>query len=195
MGIIKPSAEQVAEYQKKWNAPENENYVLQERSLKKLFTKTYPRNDNMDDVFIKVCSLNDFYSTQIYWPIKVAERIFELNIDNRLEKRDRNLVNDIATINIKNGESNNFYSCATKYCYHHFPNDYPIYDHSEEQMLMHFKRADEFCEFKKNDLKNYPKYYDILMAFKTFYHLEDFTLKQIDRYLCLAGKEYFPQIC
>jgi len=76
---------------------------------------------------------------------------------------------------------------------YHFPEDYPIYDSFVEKMLMHFKRVDKFFKFKKDDLKYYPTYHAVLMEFSRFYGLEDFTLKQIDKYLWQAGKDYFPK--
>jgi hypothetical protein len=48
MYIPNPSGSEVKKYLDKWDSLEN--YVLQERSLKKLFTKTYPKNKSMDDV-------------------------------------------------------------------------------------------------------------------------------------------------
>lgn len=77
---ICPSAEQVFEYQKRWDTLVN--YRLQESSLKKLFTKTYPKNVDMDDVLIKVCALNDFYSTNIFSPFMIAQNIIEKTLTN-----------------------------------------------------------------------------------------------------------------
>ncbi len=191
MNKVRPSAEQVSIYLKLWDSLEN--YVLQESSLRKLFAETYPTNIDMDDVLIKVCSLNDFYSTNIFSPFTVAKHIVDLDIDQRLSIRDLTLVNDIAVVKVKGLKTINFYSFATKYCSHHFPEDYPIYDSFVEKMLMHFSRVDKFFKFKKDDLKHYPKYHEVLIQFSMFYGLEDFTLKQVDKYLWQAGKEYFPK--
>ena len=124
--INKPSESEIDSYLKKWDSLEN--YVLQESSLKKLFFHTYPLNIEMDDVLIKVCSLNDFYSTNIFSPFTIAKHIITLNIDNRLENNDLELVNDIAKTQVANKKEINFYSFATKYCSHHKPDIYPIYD-------------------------------------------------------------------
>ena len=191
MNKVRPSAEQVAMYLERWDSLDN--YVLQESSLRKLFAVTYPRNVDMDDVLIKVCSLNDFYSTNIFSPFTVAKHIVDLDIDQRLASRDLTLVNDIAVVKVNGQKTINFYSFATKYCSHHFPEDYPIYDSFVEKMLMHFKRVDKFYKFKKDDLKHYPTYNAILMEFSRFYGLDGFTLKQVDKYLWQAGKEYFPK--
>ncbi|ODS39372.1 hypothetical protein BEH94_10640 [Candidatus Altiarchaeales archaeon WOR_SM1_SCG] len=250
--IVKPSNPVIEEYLKKWDSLEN--YVQQERSLKKLFTETYKSNVEMEDVLIKVCSLNDFYSTNIFYPFIVAKHIVKLKIDDGLKKNEEKLVNDIAKIevpwfnwndvpgndskqlvdylvkglkrgwaktaeikkndddkiimvtneknkiifklnentvsleingkkfheyifkkeggNLKIYKERNLYSFATKYCSHHKPEDYPIYDSFVEKLLLHFKREDTFYEFRKSDLKKYSAYKNILREFKKFYGLK-----------------------
>lgn len=191
MEIPRPSKEQVQKYQDKWDSLEN--YYLQESSLKKLFTKTYPKNRSMDDILVKVCTLNDFYSTNIFSPFKVAKHILELDIDKRLKKGDLTLVNDIANIQVNDQKRIVFYSFATKYCSHHRPLIYPIYDSFVEKVLMYFKRKDRFYDFSRLDLKTYTKYREILNQFRIYYGLKDFNLKEIDKYLWQLGKEYFPK--
>jgi len=189
--INKPSIAEVTSYLKLWDSLDN--YVLQESSLKKLFLKTSPMNDNLDDVLIKVCVLNDFYSTHILSPFTIAKHIVRLNIDRRLNKEDLSLVNDIANVRVTGGKRIKFYSFASKYCSHHKPNIYPIYDSYVEKMLMYFKKVDHFYKFKKIDLKNYPLYQNILVQFRKYYGLEGFNLKQIDKYLWQAGKKHYKR--
>lgn len=191
MKIIKPSDTIINEYLKKWDSLDN--YVLQESSLKKLFSQTYPLNVEMDDVLIKVCSLNDFYTTNIFSPFIVAKHIVSLKIDDRLKNNDLELVNDIAKIKVNGKKERNFYSFATKYCSHHKPKVYPIYDSFVEKLLIHFKREDKFYKFKKSDLKNYPEYRNVLVEFQKFYGLVNYNLKDIDKYLWQAGKKHFPK--
>ena len=100
-----------------------------------------------------------------------ADCILELNIDERLKKGDETLVNDIATITI-NGKEKHFYSFATKYCSHHFPTVFPIYDSFVEKCLIYFKKKDKFYSFSKEDLKDYAKFKDILLQFKKYYNIE-----------------------
>jgi len=191
MNITKPSTEIIRHYLDKWDSLQN--YVLQESSLRKLFTKTYPENTNMDDVLIKVCALNDFYSTNIFSPFKVADHIVSLNIDKRLNENDLSLVNNIASIKMNHNKQINFYSFATKYCSHHKPEIYPIFDYYVETIICHFKITYNFCNFQKSDLKEYEKYRNILVNFQRYFGLNEFTLKEIDKYLWQAGKEYFPR--
>ena len=147
----------------------------------------------MDEVLIKVCSLNDFYSTNIFSPFIIAKHIVSLKIDERLKNEDLELVNDIAKVKVNGNKEIKFYSFATKYCSHHKPTVYPIYDSFVEKLLMYFKKTDKFYKFKKEDLKNYPIYRNILIGFRTFYRLEKYNLKEIDKYLWQAGKQYFPK--
>jgi hypothetical protein len=193
--IPKPNLAEVRRYLIKWrDEPEDEpEYVSQEKSLRKLFTKTYPLNTDLDDVLIKVCSLNAFYSTNIFSLCTVAKHIVSLNIDEKLQNKDLNLVNQIAAIKMENGRKINFYSFATKYCSHHFPADYPIFDSFVEKMLLHFQKADSFSKFSKADLKVYPEYKRILVDFQSYYGLAEYNLKEIDQYLWLAGKKHFKE--
>lgn len=191
INIIEPSKEEVKFYLNEWDSLEN--YTLQESSLRKLFTKTYPLNKDLDDVLIKVCALNDFYSTNILSPFTVAKYIVSLQIDNCLEEGDLNIVEKITGVTMNGGKVIHFYSFATKYCSHHKPTAYPIYDSYVDKMLMYCKKTYNFALFKKEDLKSYAKFKDILLRFRTFYKLEEFDLKQIDKYLWQAGRKYFPR--
>ncbi len=187
--IPKPTSIEVEGYLARWDSLEN--YVLQEGSLDKLFFKTYPQNNDINDILIKCSSLNDFYSTNIFSIFPVAKHILNLKLDGRLRKGDPTLVNDIARIVI-GGKDKNFYSFATKYCSHHNPKEFPIYDSYVEKVLWHFKKLDGFAEFARKDLKDYEKFKNVLLEFKKFYKIEQYNLKDIDRYLWQLGKDYFP---
>ena len=107
MDVPRPCCEEVQKYLRRWD--ELENYSLQENALDKLFFQTYPNNTDIDDVLIKVSSLNDFYSPNIFSPFKVAKHIISLNIDDRLAAGDVTLVNEIAKVKMDNGAVKNFY--------------------------------------------------------------------------------------
>lgn len=188
--IPRPCKSEVEKYLNRWDSLEN--YVLQESSLYKLFHKTYPNNNDINDILIKASSLNDFYSTNIFSIFPVAKHILELDIDKRLKSGDTTLVNDIANVTI-GGINKHFYSFATKYCSHHNADDFPIYDSFVEKVLLHFKKIDKFEQFNASDLKDYSKFKNILISFKNFYNIDKYGLKDIDRYLWQLGKEYFPK--
>jgi len=188
--IPTPCKEEVEKYLNFWNS--NEEYILQEKALNKLFFRTYPNNKDLSDILIKASSLNDFYGTNIYKIFSVANHIKNLDIDYRLKKGDTTLVNDIADVNI-NGVNKYFYSFATKYCSHHYPILFPIYDSYVEKCLMYFKNRDGFENFKREELKDYTKFKNIILKFKQFYNINEYNLKDIDRYLWQLGKEHFPK--
>ena len=190
MNIPKPSIVEVEKYLQRWNSLEN--YVLQENSLDQLFFETYPNNKDIKEILIKASSLNDFYSTNIFSIFPVAKHILSLDIDKRLKQGDEALVNDIAKIQI-NGKNKFFYSFATKYCSHHSPLVFPIYDSFVEKVLLYFKKKDNFAEFTKSDLKEYKKFKEILIKFKEYYDIDKYSLKDIDKYIWQLGKEYFPK--
>jgi len=58
---------------------------------------------------------------------------------------------------------------------------------------MNYRKSDQFCCFEQGDLKNYSMFIEIIRKFKGFYELENFSLRQIDIFLWLAGKEFFPK--
>ncbi|WP_443032031.1 hypothetical protein, partial [Streptococcus parasuis] len=177
-------------YLEKWI--ELENYRLQEDALNKLFFELCPQNTDIADILLKASTLNNFYSTNIFSIYPVAKHIHELNIDSRLEVGDVGLVVDIQQVKI--GEKKkNFYSFATKYCSHHNPLDYPIYDSYVDEVLRHFRNRDGFSGFRDADLKNYEKFKSALIKFQKFYNLEDYNLKQIDQYIWQLGKDFFPR--
>lgn len=191
IAIPKPCVEQVEYYLAKWK--KLPNYTAQEDSLNKLFWQVYPRNDNMDEVLAKAAILNDFYSTHIYHIYELAKHIVDLDIDRRLELGDLSLVHDIATMQTDEGKTINYYSFATKYCSHHNDKIYPIYDNYVEKILIYFRNKDQFYSFKNDDLKYCPKLSEIIKKFQFFYKLENYTLKEIDRYIWLLGKDYIPK--
>ena len=187
---LTPCPSVILEYLDKWK--QLENYRLQEASLGILFHSLCPENKKIEHVLLKVSALNDFYSTNIFDTYSVAKHILTKDIDARLGANDYSLVNDIAQIKIK-AKTKNFYSFASKYCSHHKPTSYPIFDSFVEKMMLHYKSVDSFNGFDKVDLKDYERFIEIIKCFQSFYKLEKFSLREIDIFLWLAGKEWFPR--
>lgn len=190
VNIPSPNKQIIEEYLVKWDNLE-EHYIWQEKSLYKLFHEDYKNNTDLNEILIKCSCLNDFYSTNIFSIFSVAKNIYNLKIDKRLNDNDPSLVNDIAHVKI-NGVDKTFYSFASKYCSHH-NDEFPIYDYFVDKMLVYFKNKDKFAKFKKDDLKDYVKFRNILIEFKKFYDIEEYSLRDIDKYLWIAGKEFFPK--
>jgi len=191
--IVNPSARQINKYLRKRDALNN--YTLQEKSLNKLFLKLCPENRKIEDVLLEVSTLNDFYSTNIYDTYSVAENIIKNNIDKPLTAGNLDIVNKIAKVSVKRKTKRktiNFYSFATKYCSHHRPKFYPIYDSYVDKMLWYYRQRDQFSDFNRESLKEYPIFIEAINQFKKFYRLNKFKLRDIDNFLWMTGKEYFP---
>lgn len=140
---------------------------------------------------LKVSTLNDFYSTNIFQTFSVAKNIVALeNVDKKLKEGDISVVDDIRH-NVINGKEKNFYSFATKYCSQHNSEDFPIYDKYVDQTLVELNKSYPFYSFKKSELRYYPLFKEIVLAFQKHFGLEAFSLKQIDTYLWQYGKQFF----
>ena len=184
-----PSVEEVVKYLKIWDSLEN--YTSQEKALNKLFFGDFKENNNLDNILIKCSVLNDFYSTNIFDVYTVAKHILSLDIDDSLNKGDPFIVEKIANVLI-NKKEKHFYSFSTKYCSHHNPHSYPIYDSYVEKVLKYFRKRNPKFNFKNEDLKKYDLFKETLINFQKIYGLEEFNLKDLDRYLWQLGKNKFP---
>ena len=101
------------------------------------------------------------------------------NIDERLKSYDPLLVSEIQKVSISDVEKN-FYSFASKYCSHHNPNDYPIYDSYVDEVLRYFRNKKDLS-FRNDDLKDYDKFKSVILTFRDKFSLQKYNLKQIDR--------------
>lgn len=181
-----PSVKDVEWFLNYWN--EHPSYSNHEKSLNKLFFQLCPANDCIEDILIKCSALNDFYSTNIYDISAVARHILSLHIDERLKNHDLSLVRDIAYVE-EIGKT--YYSFATKYCSHHQPEHYAIYDSYVENVLVSLNMRDKFANFqRREDLKNYSTYMMAINAFQRRYGLQ-YYIKELDMYLWQLGKWYF----
>lgn len=192
--IPTPCAKEVEKWLKHWDSLPD--YTMQEKALDKLFFGEFSSNEDLLNILIKCSALNDFYSTNIFKVYPVAVHIQELHIDDALCSGDPDLVEKISNIDIENnnGESKhkNFYSFASKYCSHHNPQDYPIYDSYVEKVLKYFRKHNAEFTFSNGDLKVYAKFKSILLNFQKIYGIEQYSLKDLDRYLWQLGKHYLP---
>ncbi|MCD8213653.1 MAG: hypothetical protein LUC34_06370 [Campylobacter sp.] len=120
-----------------------------------------------------------------------ARKILDLNFDERVEQGDLSLVNNI--LEKMDDKDIYCYSFATKYCvlhnYNHYErDDFVIYDGIVSNLLLKFRVRDKFAKFSNKDLKDYPKYKQILNDFRKFYAL-DCDFRELDHYLWIPGKE------
>lgn len=170
----------------RWSGEEKLQEI--DKTLETLFNNIFITNINLNDIIIKVCVLNDLYSTQIFDTFSMARHIYGLNIDEDLEKGNFDLIDKIAQCKIGD-KTRNFYSFATKYCSHHYPEKFAIYDSYVAYALNHFNKKDPFHKFKKSDLKNYFVFMETITAFIKKNSLFKYSLKEIDKFLWTCGKE------
>ena len=189
-----PTTGEVDKYLHQWD--DLENYVNQEKALDKLFFQLCKTNVDLSDILIKCSALNDFYSTNIFDIHSVAKHIFRIpRIDERLVQGDLSLIDEIYHVEVgKDKKEHCFYSFASKYCSHHQPFKYAIFDNYVEKVLVYFRKRDHFFEFQNEELRYYPSFISIVRKFQKYYGLEDYNLKQIDKYLWQLGKEYYKRI-
>ena len=194
--VESPCIDAVQRYVDAWK--NLESYSAQEIALNKLFWEYCPKNKRLEDVLLKAGTLNAFYATNIYNIFAMAKHIVSLDIDERLKIGDESLVMDIASghgvKNAKSGKELHLYSFATKYCSHHRPEIYPIYDSYVEELLVYLRDIDHFAEFRTEDLRNVAVLKQTLLSLQKFYSLETFSLKQIDQYMWQYGKEKFSKL-
>lgn len=193
---IKDSKDEPRKTSREVNYPAIKNA---ERALKQLIDK-FPNHESLEIVYLKVTAINSLYSTNIYDTYKIAYHIFEniKDIETLLKTGSPELVGKIAMghgIKGTNGKEKNFYSFATKYCSFHNPKEYAIYDTLIQDLLIKFlgKNA-KFSKLKERmidyySLRDYSFFMQVINMFKNEYGLEEFSLKEIDMYLWLLGKE------
>jgi len=173
----------------------DKRYKTADDAISKLF-RTFPKNDNLEDILLKISVINDMYSTNILGTFKMAEHILEQNIDKGLKNGEAQVVHQIAKghgIRTKKHNTElNFYSFATKYCNWHNHESYAIYDSFVEKVLLAYKRIDKFSNFKTADLKDFERFRKIISDFSNYYGLTEHNLKEIDKFLWIYGKEKFP---
>ncbi len=186
-----PSVKELEGYLAKWDTLNV--YVEHEAALEMLFhgDPEFSRNTSLRHIIVKCAVLNDFYSTNIYRIEPIARHIASIdNLDDRLCGGDRSLVAEIAQAkDVKNLN----YSFATKYCSHHQPELYPIYDRYVADVLVFLKRKyPEILKFKnRGSLKDYDTFVEAIEAVRDNFGLGAYTFKEIDRYLWQLGKDYY----
>ena len=142
-------------------------------------------------MLVLICVINNIYGTQIYATIEVAKHILNLNIDKHLANANAAIVDQIANIKIGNKEKN-LYSFATKYCSWHNQDDYSIYDKYVDGILVAYRDHYAFAEFEHKQLRQYVLYKEVVEKFRKHFNLTQYSLKHLDKFLWLYGKELFP---
>lgn len=173
---------------------DRENKEIEE-ALLSLF-RQYPANSSPADVLLKVTCLNTLYSTQIRLYsarvpsiLDVVYHIVNANIDSDLRVGSPEVIGRIATIKIAEKANRYYYSFATKYCSWHKPESYPIFDSRVLQYLCYLRNQDFLSHFSQDSLWIYTEFKRVIEEFRSNNKLEDFTFKQLDKFLYLQGSK------
>lgn len=188
-----PSHYEAEHYWKLWITLDRYRNV--EEALMRLFASRGSAFLDRSDLLIKCSALNDFYSTSIFSVYRVVEHYSKIeNLGGRMADGDIALIGELRNVPINDeGKTRDFLSFATKFCAHHNPEAYPIYDSYVDKMLRELRNRDHKLQFKNNDLKDYESFRDIICQMRIVYGIDDLSFRQLDIMLWLGGKEYFPK--
>jgi len=169
-----------------------------ERGLGELF-RLFPGNGDLAHVLLKVSALNGLYSTRIFAVYRVANHIHDDHeeIDSLLACGSPDAVEKIGRVSFPNEEDEGkvryFYSFATNYCSWHNSDAYPIWDSRADAYLWRLHQQQPFMTHpaKHDHLYDYRKFCEAVREFRRKFSLEEFTFKQIDKFLYESGKAFF----
>ena len=137
---------------------------------------------------MKVVLLNGLYNTNVFAVVEMAAHIRRLAIDEALRAASPEVVGRIAALTIRT-KTRRHYSFATKYCSWHRPDEYPIYDSLVERLLWLYQGAFSFADFRRPQLQEYEMYKAVVSAFRASFQLQQFSFRQLDKFLWLTGKD------
>lgn len=193
MQLVCPTVSLIKEYACHFaDEPNTGQFAL---ALQKLVAK-FPRNDDLSDVCLKVAAINSMYATKINAVFVVAQHIHNLKIDDRLKRGERTLVDDIARVQIGEKVRIN-YSFSSKYCSWHNPDAFAKYDSYVDYLLWNYQLQDKFIrnDFKQSEMwGNYPRFMEILLTFREYFHLAEITLQELDDFLWLYGQKVYNAV-
>ncbi|MDR0481718.1 MAG: hypothetical protein LBH13_00935 [Cellulomonadaceae bacterium] len=184
--IQRPAPSVVEHYLHLWKARGSEAIDL---ALTELFSRDF-ENTDLGTVAVKVAALNGLYATNVYAQLAMAKNIVTLKIgtDLRADEVNPALVERIARLPVANRR---FYSFATKYCAMHRPDLYPIFDSLIARVLSRFQRQESFDQFSKGETwrGDYAVFNRSILRFREHFGLEQYNVRDIDKYLWTLAKE------
>lgn len=149
--------------------------------------KRFRSNATYENVQLKAGIINNLYSTRVQELDGVVKDFLAeyKNIDMLIANGEPDAVKKIA----KCGVHRNF-SFATKFCYFHNPNAFPIYDSMVLLALKEIKKKNPKISFKVSSF-TYDRYESFRNTIDSVINLLDIkkTYGEIDKYLWQLGKE------
>jgi hypothetical protein len=153
--------------------------------------QSFPLNDNLESVILKISVINDLYSTNIFSVYELAKHIITQNFDEAIREKDYGIVNRIALghgiESSRTGKGYNFYSFATKYCSWHDQYNFPIFDRYIDFVLKEYNTENDYVS--DHNFRKYENLVEALTIFRIKHNLERYSLKEIDKFLWLLGQE------
>ncbi|WP_462255306.1 hypothetical protein [Ferruginibacter sp.] len=199
MILIEPSKENIEDHFDKLKNPSTNNTYLRTVDIISMAVNTYSENNKEAHVLAKAILINKLYNTNIISIDKVANHIVEKNVHQSINTGKTQAVKEITSghgvISKKKGSEYKFYSFATKYCFSHNPESFPIYDRNIDTALCEYKKMSinkekKFINFKKSELKDYDTFIRVLSDFKSDFYLEDLPNDYIDKFLWSQGDAF-----
>lgn len=80
-------------------------------------------------------------------------------------------------------------SFATKYCSWHQPDHFQILDSYVEGLLWEYQRKFRFGMFRKDELRRYHRFIEIVDEFRARFGLTEIGRKALDMFLRIEGKQ------
>lgn len=184
-----PTEQDVLRYRKKWR---DSRFWEEERVLDELFCERMPQNTSFEEVLIKISAMDALYSTMIKDAdfVPLAEAVCEQGIDERLQAGELKVVEELVEAG-RLATGTQYCAFATKYCSFHKPDHYSICDSVVRDMLWHMTNWDySYFGCTKEGMTNYLIFHKCMDEFMALYGLQEFSRREIDRYLWLKGKGY-----
>lgn len=171
----------VNEYVNRWYAAEY--YQSKEKAIFRL-VENFKDSTNFENILLKVIAIDSLYSTRVRKVDKLAEAISRLaDINEMLENGNYKIVEKIAGCGVRYE-----YSFATKYCYFHNPQTFPIYDRYVVEALKYYGSHILYEKLKVGSLRtDYREYVNRLDHFMELFYLEQ-DYGKLDKYLWLVGR-------
>jgi len=174
-------------WQKKFE--EINSVVIGDRCMERIF-RNCPSHCRIDDVLIKVISIDKFYRAIVYDHFKMAQHIGSLkNLKSMILNGEEEAVEVIrlghGIVKRKTGKEIDLYSFASKYCHWSNPKRYPMYDQYVEKALEEIRKKN-LWDFPENenfkDYANFKKHIDVLK------NLLGWDYKKLDEALWIYGR-------
>jgi hypothetical protein len=80
-----------------------------------------------------------------------------------------------------------YYSFATKFRSWHNQDAHSLWDYNVDEALWAYKKQDRFAIFKRQELCEYPRLTEVVKEFRTFYGLQQYSHKDVDKFLWRIG--------